>query len=57
MMLIDKWTLLKEYVDGMAVISDGSIKKALQQVQRKIDLLDAKEKDEHDRLMGLKEAK
>jgi hypothetical protein len=52
-MLIDKWELLKEYVEGMAVIQEGPIKKALQKVQIKMDILDKKEAEEHDRLMNI----
>jgi len=53
-MLMNKWELLKAYVDGMAAASESKgITKTMQKVQVKMDSLDHDEQAEHDRLMNL----
>ena len=53
-MLMNKWELLKAYVDGMAAASESKgITKAIQKVQVKMDDLDCEEQAERERLMNL----
>ncbi len=52
---MDKWGLLKSYVDGMYVSSTGQTQKMIGKIAVQMDILEAKDKEEYEKLLGKKQ--